>query len=66
MYKQMIPADVVAREAQSRGPANKANGPGFEMKEVLGQPFDPTYHDAVSTRAEAHLSRFVQRQKPKP
>ena len=26
---------------------------GFEMREDLGQPFDPKYHDAVSTRAEA-------------
>ncbi len=38
---------------------------GFETREDLGQPFDPNYHDAVSTRAEAHLSRFVQRKKPK-
>ena len=27
MYKQMIPADVLAREAQSRGPAGKVNEP---------------------------------------
>ena len=26
---------------------------GFETREELGQPFDPKYHDAVSTRAEA-------------
>lgn len=25
---------------------------GFETREDLGQPFDPRYHDAVSTRAE--------------
>ena len=25
---------------------------GFETREDLGQPFDPKYHDAVSTRAE--------------
>jgi len=27
MYKQMIPADVVASDGQSRGPADKVNGP---------------------------------------
>jgi molecular chaperone GrpE len=26
---------------------------GFETREDFGQPFDPKYHDAVSTRAEA-------------
>ena len=25
---------------------------GFEMREDLGQRFDPKYHDAVSTRAD--------------
>ena len=28
---------------------------GFEMREDLGQRFDPMYHDAVATRADAAL-----------
>jgi molecular chaperone GrpE len=33
---------------------------GFEMREDVGQPFDPKYHDAASTRAEAtHPDRTI-------
>jgi len=33
---------------------------GFETREDLGQPFDPKYHDAVSTRAEpAHADHTI-------